>query len=106
MSDPYDDPVPQRERNIPELLDRIAELEAGARRAWHPIKTAPRDGTDILVARTDPDGGEWHAVAQWWVDNWFFMYGAHRQLPAPLILCFEPTHWQHLPRPVPPEDKS
>ena len=66
---------------------------------WQLIETAPKDGTDILVARRDPDGSEWFVVAQWWVRQFAFMYADVRQSRAPILLCFEPTHWMPLPKP-------
>ncbi len=68
---------------------------------WQRIETAPRDG-DILVARLDPDGSDWYAVAQWWVDVFAFMYADSRQSKHPILLCFEPTHW--MPLPAPPQE--
>lgn len=64
---------------------------------WRVISTAPKDATDILVARFDEDGSYWVAVAQWWVMGFFFMYGEGRGKNLPVQLAFIPTHWQPLP---------
>jgi hypothetical protein len=62
---------------------------------WQPIKTAPRDGTDILVCMTHnlPDG-EWETIQ--WVD-W-----ARDTIEWPIFrdridIPFPPTHWMPLP---------
>ena len=72
---------------------------------WHRIDDPdwppPRDGTDILVARFDGDASDWYAVAQWWVEKFAFMYADSRQYPHPILLCFEPTYWMHIPPPPP-----
>lgn len=71
---------------------------------WQPIQTAPKDGTEVIVA--DPENGMvtsayWYArndrVAPddgWW-DNLpdRGAYTAH--------ICFEPTCWMPLPEPCP-----
>lgn len=62
---------------------------------WQQIDSAPKDGTDILVARFDDDGSDWYAVAQWWVRAWAFMSGRPGDMPA--LLGFVPTHWMPLP---------
>jgi hypothetical protein len=65
---------------------------------WHPIETAPRGGTEVLVclwAYGDPSQGERHmSVAFWEHDTW-------TTEQAPL---WPPTHWQ--PLPAPPEAES
>ena len=64
---------------------------------WRPIETAPKDDhcQDVLLARFDEDGSEWRAVGQWFVNAWAFMYAKDSKYPV--LLCFEPTHWQPLP---------
>lgn len=63
---------------------------------WRTMDSAPKDGTDVLVARRDDEGEMWCAVAQWWVAAWAFAYG---RPPAMTLLAFEPTHWHPLPPP-------
>lgn len=68
---------------------------------WQPIETAPKkQGEDILVARFDDDGSYWVGTAQWWVRGWAFFYGRTSQSLAPILLCFEPTHWRPTPKPL------
>lgn len=63
---------------------------------WQPIETAPKDGTDIILARPEDDDC-WYAIAQWWVAGWAFMSGRVGDMPA--LIGFEPTHWMPLPSP-------
>lgn len=56
---------------------------------WHPIETAPRDGTTILGAR-QIHGGAWEHYVVWWDGGWCADdgYGAERP---------QPTHWTPIP---------
>ena len=60
--------------------------ERNALRTWHPIETAPRDGTTVLLA--NPSGritdGAWHVEYAVWA--W------------PYVLM-NPTHWMKCPSP-------
>lgn len=60
---------------------------------WQPIKTAPRDETEILLA--DPSGS--FEVGYWYADGWVSWEG----LPdaEPDWIYWEPTHWMPLPEP-------
>lgn len=74
---------------------------------WYPIKTAPKDGTEILLCQaTNADKkpitdafGIFCQVAAWWADEnggngeWI-VYCSLSQEPR---LHFEPTHWARLP---------
>lgn len=68
---------------------------------WLPIdENTPRGQDDeILVARFDEDGSKWYATAMWWVDTWAFFAASPRQTRVPILLAFEPTHWQPLIEP-------
>jgi hypothetical protein len=67
---------------------------------WRPIKTAPKDGTWILVCKaTDADGdpisedafGLFVHRAAWWAgDNAWIVYNSMVCDPE---CFFEPTHW-------------
>lgn len=72
---------------------------------WRPIETAPKDGTDILLAEIQKVDGKWHYgeidVGCWMRepmsrdeygrDYWFWASNYGR--------VEEPTHWQPLPEP-------
>jgi len=67
---------------------------------WHPIETAPKDGTQILAYARDEYGINYYGVAEWaeardWmprsVAGWFWTY------------AIRPTHW--MPLPDPPGDE-
>src|SRR3989304_5829838 len=83
----------------PKLRDAIAAALLEAAGEWQPIETAPRDGTEILLATTLFDG-EPVIVSGWWFsspkeidDGWETPVGFHG----------DPPHWRHLP--APPEQK-
>jgi hypothetical protein len=67
---------------------------------WHPIETAPRDGTEVLVCRTYAHNRPEYAVAHNYDDGngwrdvgdigWAGMYGGEDN---------QPTHWMPLPPP-------
>lgn len=58
---------------------------------WHPIESAPKDGTLILA----PVGHGIMDVVSWWGGQW-------RETANALAIRNEPTHWQ--PLPTPPEN--
>jgi hypothetical protein len=73
--------------------------DAGAviTQAWQPIETAPRDGTEVLVACPFDDGSYEMSVASWWVKSWAAR-GRDNDVRLPmLILDRQPTHWMRLP---------
>ena len=72
------------------------EFDLLASTGWWPIETAPKDGTDILLSAWEEDGSYWNATGSWWIDRFFFFYSS---LDDPVLLCFTPTHWMHLPEP-------
>lgn len=67
---------------------------------WQSIETAPKDGTEILLARYDEDTSYYCEVGQWWVSAWAGGVGFDG-LRSLAILSFEPTHWMPLPDPPP-----
>jgi hypothetical protein len=92
--------VPVKEKAVDErkwLHDGVDEMMAtvGKRLAavrWRPIKTAPKDGSKILVGWTNDDRV---ALAEWNGRRWELAYNGEG-LPRP-------THWQ--PLPLPPKKK-
>lgn len=79
------------------LRDQVRH--ANERATWHPIDTAPKDGTEILVC-----GPEWlrAGVAVWSEHDACWQEACnvepHQYTTRP------PTHW--MPLPEPPEGKS
>jgi hypothetical protein len=72
-------------------------LSATGAAAWQPIETAPKDGSEILVARP---GGEFQSGGvdkdRWQRRAWWKSAGDN-----------QPTHWQPLPAPpITPEPQS
>lgn len=59
---------------------------------WQSIETAPKDGTEILVAGLRHDGSFQQDLACWYIDKW-----ASRTM---IHLVPQPTHW--MPKPEPP----
>ncbi len=65
---------------------------------WQPIETAPKDGTQVLVA----DAGVWMACARHWPCNSYWTEDV-----ASALRLNEPTHWMPLPdHPVGPSGRS
>jgi hypothetical protein len=58
--------------------------------AWQPIKTAPKDGTEILVYGVEEGVRSMHVVA--WDHGIGWRYGDDLEPPTP-------THWMPLPEP-------
>lgn len=70
---------------------------------WHPIETAPKDGTPIIVFGRERGEPRW-VTAQWGVWNlrgdvdWRWVEGSDREDES--IISFEPTHWASLDEPA------
>lgn len=82
------------EEKWPRIAQRMA-LAAQQDGAWQEIETAPKDGTDVLVAEC---GAVMEAhydaeVDQWWLAN----TDRHDYVGKPVY----PTHWRPLPAPPP-----
>jgi len=59
---------------------------------WHPMETAPKDGTNILAfdpADTD-EVCQGYVVVRWHRDEWVEASGEQYQ-------TYKPTHWMPLP---------
>lgn len=81
--------------DVENMLELIKELSTRVREQdWQDISTAPKDGNDILVGNED----EFQAVASWWVEGWFSCCSDYATHPLPL--CFTPTHWMPLTKPI------
>ena len=69
---------------------------------WQPIDSAPKDGTDLLVAITHSLGAdEWEAIqwVDWQTDDTKWpIYQRRIDIPFP------PTHW--MPLPPPPQEPT
>lgn len=77
-----------------------AAVAAFASSVWHPIQTAPKDGSDMLlyghgVLRSGGVYAKGHHVGWSQVDRAGNVYWATRD---PAVDC-EPTHWMPLPTP-------
>jgi len=87
-----------KERNdLADEVDRLTShiLNDGAFQEWQPIKTAPIDGTRIIVARNELVEPVTEAV-------WSFV---ECKFVTPLVReWFQPTHW--MPLPSPPQEKQ
>ena len=87
----------ESERSHEDVERQIVYVLAGG--GWHPIVSAPRDGTRILAIR---HGHSIPAVIAWnvWNDGWGD--GPQPDEVMPVRMCVhQPTHW--MPLPVPPE---
>ena len=81
MKDPAD--VSQEEQAYWE--GRVEE----ANRSWQPIKTAPKDGTEILACNMNQGGVMrliyWYRTLEQWREK------------GNVIICLQATHWMPLP---------
>ena len=87
----YDDEIIQVIR-VEDVEDAVAAaISAWNRRAddWHPIETAPRDGTSIVV---DNGRGQFTCA---WDDDWWQVWDGKNDHP---LRGSEPTYWRPLPK--------
>lgn len=94
------------QHGIADRLTEIAEdLSMSDLQGWHPIETAPKDGTRILCM--DADTGEIRvAVRKQFSDEHYEKYGRHwyewfssdEYCPGHTWSLY-PTHWMPLPEP-------
>lgn len=91
----------ERQNALQKLHDENVRL--GLYLGWHPIKTAPKDGTEILVCKaTDSEGNPMgkslglftHRVAWWEGESAWMVYNS---LVCENPCFFEPTHWMPVP---------
>lgn len=91
---------PGWERRVAAIL---AALPLDGREDWRPIKTAPRDGTDVILffplEGLNHDFNPQTIIASWRKTgrgmSWIFQNRGVRGYSD----CFQPTHWQPLPAP-------
>ena len=79
---------------VPQSSVVLSPLEEGLR-AWEPISTAPKDGTEILAAVADisaPNGTRIEIIL-WDLNFWWRWRTVKLKEPA------SPTHWMPLPAP-------
>lgn len=89
----------------PALWDAVeaAILAERKRSRWHPIETAPKDGTRFLAA--EPDDGWLIGAFIWCKTSHVPLYGFHFTDGDPENWNIaKPTHWQ--PLPTPPTQES
>ena len=81
------------------IAQRLRAPEGASEAGWQPIKTAPKDGTTILVGTST-----WYALSNYYGDkeeSWFTWYPPvvgnrpHHDGPR----AEQPTHWMPLPAP-------
>lgn len=80
-------------RQVDDLEARFAAHREAALLVWQPIDTAPRDGTDILVADHEAVTSAFWGVHNPDVSPRLHRYGWVGQVD------FAPTHWMPLPKP-------
>lgn len=71
---------------------------------WRDMKTAPKDGTRILVAFQNHEGQTRITCVRWDDDNGWLVGRDHAKNIYFGLNRRKPTHWQHLPA-LPSEDK-
>lgn len=76
--------------------DRILAYESakqkGEAEGWRPIESAPKDGTNILLAHARAVfDGYWDVYANGWVDDVTDLYEDK--------ITYQATHWRPLPEP-------
>lgn len=80
---------------------RAIEIAAETKPVWHPIETAPKDGTRIQAGHFDGTGKYFRQFVCFWNVGWKGMEGVPDSGPFWQAggLLEHPTHWQDLPTP-------
>jgi len=73
---------------------------------WYPIKTAPKDGTNVELALKWSDGAYSFAFGSWWVNIWASYSHKQSFCSTPVPIDPEPTHWRPEPKPPEAEDEK
>ncbi len=103
------------ESDLDDLIDRYLVAEAALRdaqaqqaAAWHPIETAPKDGTVVLLYQP---AGRWKSSArsrQQVVSTGYWHQPGNPASPgfwcAAVMVAYRPTHWMPLPLPPAPDE--
>ncbi len=88
---------------IIDILDRM--IETPAPQGWSAIETAPKDGTEILLALWS--GHPEHKTSFCWAINGHHKDGFFYSKDPMVGKLASPTHWQHITAPTPaPTDPS
>lgn len=91
------------------LADAAIAEGVGAVPAWQPIKTAPRDGSEVLLGDdVDTCAGFWSVIPnrRSWASpdgNWFAEMDRGSEANAKPL---RPTHWMSLPTPPAAAEKG
>lgn len=98
-----------REREKPQSIEHCLwarngntpcpHVQPAIQQGWQPIETAPKDGTWVILARSNDAVGP-----NYWTDYWI---GSDIQDWAKSTLSNPPTHWMPLPAaPTPQGEKK
>jgi Protein of unknown function (DUF551) len=92
------------ERDFPAEMRKIWSTPAPQPGAWHPIETAPKDGTAVILCGRYNDV----SIAAWHGNGWWIEADGRRAVESQSDfgtehLTFDlPTHW--MPVPTPPAE--
>ena len=90
----------KKSENFKTIQTALAYMEAAineGRFGWQPMETAPKDGTDILIANQHVQFialADEHDDDGWWIIDWIEERKAYGWQKS----SFLPTHWQPLPQ--------
>lgn len=80
-----------------ETIDRM--IETPAPQGWNTIESAPKDGTEILLALWS--GHPEHKTSFCWAINGHYKDGFFYSKDPMIGKLASPTHWQHITAPTP-----